>query len=353
MAYGETKVYFDGSHYIAIPHTTRPSKKRYKPPEEVVEVKEDNDNVKTKDTDTENNEMDSTLSDLESVPFEVELEEIEVDEMIFEESEPFTPPDVPRRATRKELFNEFYREAQDLSRSKRKSFLISKMRPYFDSTEKTKAFVEANLERKIRNFISRRIRLQRKAYLQHFNYFCTFTYDSKLHTEDTFKKCLKNTLSNLSKRKGWKYIGVWERSPEKKRLHFHGIFYIPDGTMLGMFIQVEDYNFNTKKRQITNQSIYFNERFGRSDFEEIDNQNDKSDALSYLTKYIEKSGEKIVYSRGIPQFFITDIIDDDVICRIGVEEQKLLLFDDFTCWDEGVYMGQVSHAVISQLRKAN
>jgi len=28
MSFGETKVYFDGSHYIAIPHTTRPSKKR-------------------------------------------------------------------------------------------------------------------------------------------------------------------------------------------------------------------------------------------------------------------------------------------------------------------------------------
>ena len=27
MAYGETKVYFDGSHYIAIPHTTRPKRK--------------------------------------------------------------------------------------------------------------------------------------------------------------------------------------------------------------------------------------------------------------------------------------------------------------------------------------
>ena len=28
MAYGETKVYFDGSHYIAIPKTSRPSVKK-------------------------------------------------------------------------------------------------------------------------------------------------------------------------------------------------------------------------------------------------------------------------------------------------------------------------------------
>ena len=40
MAYGECKIYNDGSHYIAIPHTTRPSRKRPKAPEEEIEVKE-------------------------------------------------------------------------------------------------------------------------------------------------------------------------------------------------------------------------------------------------------------------------------------------------------------------------
>ena len=38
MAYGECKIYNDGSHYIAIPHTTRPSRKRPKAPEEEIEV---------------------------------------------------------------------------------------------------------------------------------------------------------------------------------------------------------------------------------------------------------------------------------------------------------------------------
>ena len=40
MSYSETKVYFDGSHYIAIPHTTRPTKKRPKPIEEDIIVEE-------------------------------------------------------------------------------------------------------------------------------------------------------------------------------------------------------------------------------------------------------------------------------------------------------------------------
>lgn len=41
--YPESKVYFDGSHYIAIPHTERPCRPRRKPIEEVITVKEDGD----------------------------------------------------------------------------------------------------------------------------------------------------------------------------------------------------------------------------------------------------------------------------------------------------------------------
>ena len=41
--YGESKVYNDGSHYIAIPHTTRLVKKRPKPLEELITVEENND----------------------------------------------------------------------------------------------------------------------------------------------------------------------------------------------------------------------------------------------------------------------------------------------------------------------
>ena len=76
-------------------------------------------------------------------------------------------------------------------------------------------------------------------------------------------------------------------------------------------------------------------------------------AITYILKYIEKSGEKIVYSRGLPQFFISDIMDEDVICTMGEEEQKLLLFDRFTCWDEGCYIGEVSKEVIAQMPKCN
>ena len=75
--------------------------------------------------------------------------------------------------------------------------------------------------------------------------------------------------------------------------------------------------------------------------------------VRYLIKYLEKTGEKIVYSKGLPQFFISDIMDDDVACTIGLEDKKLLLFDDFECWDEGCLIGKVSKDVIAQMRKLN
>ena len=75
--------------------------------------------------------------------------------------------------------------------------------------------------------------------------------------------------------------------------------------------------------------------------------------IAYLTKYMEKTGEKIVYSKGLPQFFISDVMENDVVCPIGQEDKKLLLFDDFECWDEGEFVGNVSREVIERMRKVN
>ena len=46
-------------------------------------------------------------------------------------------------------------------------------------------------------------------------------------------------------------------------------------------------------------------------------------------------------------------MDDDIVCPFGQEDKKLLLFDDFTCWDEGCYVGTVSKETIKQMRKSN
>lgn len=114
------------------------------------------------------------------------------------------------------------------------------------------------MDKKIRNLIERRKRLVRKINLGQWNYFCTFTYDDKKHNEDSFRKGLKTCFRNFCNRRGWKYMGVWERSPENNRLHFHGLFYISEGTLPGEMIEVNDYDLKAKRRQITHQNTYFN-----------------------------------------------------------------------------------------------
>ena len=288
MHYPKSKVYFDGSHYIAIPHTEQPWKKRKR------KVNKDKNEEKVKEI-------------LESKKDKVKNEKI------------------------KEAVEEIDKEVKDI--------------------EKSKEIVKKVLNKEKRNRIVRMTRLYRKVNLQQWTHFCTFTYDSKKLSEEEFKKKLLNCLRHLSNRKGWKYIGVWERSPINNRLHFHGIFVIPK--MIGEIIETKDYSTKTHKMQITYQNTFFLERFGRNDFREIENNALIYQAVQYILKYIRKTGEKVIYSKHLHTYFISDILERDVVCKIGQEDRKLLLFDDFLCIDEGVVMGKVSPEVISEMPKSN
>ena len=347
------KIYFDGSHqhYIGIPHTEKPKRERPKRIEELVTVieeeKEETGEIEASDTTFAETPEEAEISP-ENIAVIEEESEVESGEKQVE-----TPVKTPKKATRKEIFNGFYEESKKLKKAKRKAFIMEKMRPYFKYEELLEQFVDNNLERIQRNIICRRKRMVRKVNLQEFNYFCTFTYDDKKHTEQSFREKLSRCLSNFSNRKGWKYVGVWERSPKKQRLHFHGLFYVPEGTLPTTMIIEEGYDFNAHKRRKIKQCGFFLEKFGRNDFEDIDHPMLKSEGMRYIMKYMEKSGEKIVYSRGLPQYFVSDIWEEDIACPYNEEETKFLLFDNFGCWDEGVYIGQVSPEVIEQMPKSN
>lgn len=345
MVYPEAKVYSDGSHYIAIPHTERPHKPRRKVIEEVVDVIEPEENAtpgECKETG-----LNEPLKDDEK-PSQEDTTKDKIEEI-----KAVLKPTTGKKATKKQLFEKFYRESQSMPKKSRKKYIVSQMKPYFSNKAETTAYVDVNLQRMVRNRICRQIRLWRKINLQNFNYFCTFTYDGNKMDELIFQKKLRAALKNLSVRKEWRYIGVWERSPEKNRLHFHGIFSIPDGTMPGELTEESDYDLATHKRKITHQNTFFLSRFGRNSFEYLDVDSEVGQAVKYLLKYIEKTGEKLVYSRGLPQYFISDIMEEDVVCRMGMEDKKLLLFDNFNLWDEGEYIGPVSPETIKKMRKAS
>lgn len=291
MDYAQTKVYFDGSHYVGIPKINQPWKKK-----------------KQKVNKTAESEA------------------------------------------KKEKFEQAYKDNSDKKKKEKIEAITEEIKEDFKSEEQAKEFVKNNLARKKRNAIVRKTRLMRKLNLQEWTHFCTFTYDDNKLNEEEFKKKLSNCFKKLCHRKDWKYIGVWERSPTNNRLHFHGIFYIPN--MVGELIEIKDYSTKKHQMQVSMQNTYFLERFGRNDFKELD-QSMISNAATYLMKYIEKTGEKLVYSRGLATYFVSDILEDDIVCTIGQEDRKILLFDDFYCLDQGVLIGKVSKEVIKQMPKVN
>ena len=181
MDYKETKVYFDGSHYIGIPHTTQGWKKKK--------------HKLVKPTETESKV--------------------------------------------KEMLNECTKE----TKQEKKERIVNELNEEIKDIEKTNEIVNKVIEKDKRNRIVRLTRLSRKVGLQQWTHFCTFTYDSTKLTEEQFREKFLNCLRHLSNRKGWKYIGVFERSPELKRLHFHGIFVINE--MVGEIIETKDYSISS------------------------------------------------------------------------------------------------------------
>ena len=276
MDYPKTKVYFDGSHYIGIPHTTQPWKKGKNKPKE--------------------------------------------------------------KNVHEEKVKEIYKESTGTKKEKIEN-TINKVNEEIKDIEKSTQIVNEILEKEKRNKIVRYTRLMRKIRLQVWTHFCTFTYDSNKLTEEQFREKFLNCLRHLAYRKKWKYVGVFERSPDIKRLHFHGIFLISQ--MIGEIVETKDYSTKTHQMQIARQNTFFLERFGRNDFRPLD-QHSIQDAIGYITKYINKTGEKVLYSRGLQTYFVTDIVEDDVACTTGQEDRKIVLFDDFNCFDfeTGEVLGQ-------------
>ena len=255
---------------------------------------------------------------------------------------------------KKAQFESAYKESQQLPRKERKAFMRKAMEEAIPDKERRQEYIERQNERKKVNAIRRKVRLSKKVNLQReWSYFCTFTFSDEKHTEESFRKSLRNTLKHLVNRKGWKHIGVWERGGETGRLHFHGIFYIPQGGMVGEIVETKDYNIKDRRMQTAHQNTYFLERYGRNDFQPLGSPEEVQHSLGYLMKYIEKSGERLIYGGKLPTYFESDVADEDILAPYGIDDRKAILADDFTCMMDGEVIGKVSPEVIAKMPKVN
>lgn len=334
------KVYSDGSHYIAIRPTEGYSGPRRKPPPEEPIIVE------------------------EAAPSDVQNAVVE--ECAAPQGQEQTCGDMPEQtqsetvkerhiSTRADEFLKWYRESYGMKKKEQYAFIASKLAPYFESDEALHKHLDYKMECKRRSETARRIRCQRRAALHELSYFTTFTYDDKKATEKEFEKRLLTALSNLASRKGWKYMGTWERGGDTDRLHFHAVLYIPEGKKVGKLELKRDYDVKKKRMVERMENSFFWDRFGRNKFELIDGTAlTIGTAVSYIIKYIEKSGGRIICSKGLRTFIETDIDNDDVVARLREDDdKKYLLFDDFKVYKDGKELGAVTPGVLAQAKTVN
>ena len=113
----EAKIYYDGSNWIAIPHTERPYRQR-------------------------------------------------------------RPRDRPEKSEGLQKFERRFTKVKG-GRANRKAKLLQEFAPMFKDEDEAVNFVEQHFDRLSRNRWERYKRMIRRGYSYRWNYFCTFTYDSE------------------------------------------------------------------------------------------------------------------------------------------------------------------------------
>ena len=328
------KVYNDGGAFIGIRKTESNSAPRRKPAqEELIAVKYDSENegnavAIVHDEDYENM-IDPVLCGNEC--------------------------ENARITTLTEEFKRFYRQTVGMRWKKRRKYVTDKMRSYFDHEDDLQYFISHKMHNAYRASMVRLNRCKRRVALHGLDWFCTFTYDDKKMAEEEFAKKLLNTLRHFASRKGWKYMGAWERG-EKGRLHFHALLNIPEGTMSGEVQKRKEYD-PVRKRVVTcNINTFFEKTFGRNTFDKLSSIAMRySRTAEYIVKYLEKDGGRLICSRGLDTFIETQIDEEDIITALHPDElyddRKYILFDDFKVWGRnGEYLGTFNRSLLPLLK---
>ncbi len=216
------------------------------------------------------------------------------------------------------------------------SFIINNLCASYDADFLEEA-VSPIVKKELHKYYERVKRFRRKAYLHPWNYFTTFTYNDAVLTEEAFKRRLPVCLSHLHTRREWNYMGVWERGELGGRLHFHALLHVPETQMVGAIYPERYYDFKSRSMRTANRNTFFDLKYGRSDFTHL-NERDvrKGPVLHYLLKYLLKSDERIIYSRGIPTELTYFIPESDVILEYQDFCTKAIISDDFWAFNQNL-----------------
>lgn len=338
----DVKVYNDGGHYIAlIPTEGKSNVKRMRPPEEPIAV--------------EDYAAPEDFSD-GAVCYAEMCQNIENEPDLVNDCKGSKESRVKIRriSTRSAEFKRWYVESIGMKWQPRRYYIADKLKGYFKSEEELFRFVDHKMQCAYRAASVRRTRCVRRAALHKLNLFCTFTYDSKKMTEEEFRVKLLNTLRHFASRKGWKYMGAWERGQETGRLHFHALMYIPEGAMSGVIEKRREYDPKRRRMVEFETNTFFEKTFGRNTFDYVDGiALQYSNAVGYIVKYLEKSGGRMVCSRGLKTFAEVQIDEADIIVPLyDCDDKKFVLRDEFRVYEKYEYIGIFSHEMLPRLKMA-
>jgi len=219
---------------------------------------------------------------------------------------------------RDELFDFLFKETKYLfsiqlkttaGKEKQFEYIKKGLIEKFGDTDDLEQYIKDNIKRYINNLTARLKLAVRKGELNYFNYFVTFTYDSKKHTADSFEEQLKTKLKNEAYRRGWAYMGIKEHGSKTERRHFHYLMYIPDKQMIGKLYETSKFCKIKKCRKKFIENSEFKKLFGQNDFERITYTHGTKTPVEYIQKYMSKTDEKIQYSRHLPSYKFTSLPD--------------------------------------------
>ena len=249
------------------------------------------------------------------------------------------PPKKPANTAFDIAFDSLYFQAKrkGLKDEEMVDYIQAGLTKLYPASSTLRKYILEKIDKKQRNLWKRIKRFKRKVNMNRWNYFVTFTCDPKKHTEESFMKKLRKCLSNLHTRRGWKYMGVFEYGDANGAIHFHALIYVPDGEMIGDIVAVSEYSKKRGERYTRYGNTFFDDAFGKSDFQEVNPVLLKRGGTSrYLVKYITKTGEKIVYSRGIPAEICKELSDNDVVGTYLDFVTKYVLWDDVLDWERDI-----------------
>ena len=264
------------------------------------------------------------------------------------------PPKRPKETAFDIAFDSLYFQAKrkGLAGDEMVDYIQAGLEKLYPASSTLRKYILEKIDKKQRNLWKRIKRFKRKVNMNRWNYFVTFTCDPKKHTEESFRKKLRKCLSNLHTRRGWKYMGVFEYGEANGAIHFHALIYVPEGEMVGDIVAVSEYSKKRGERYTRYGNTFFDDAFGKSDFQDVNPVLLKRGGTSrYLVKYITKTGEKIVYSRGIPAEICKELSDNDVVGTYLDFVTKYVLWDDVLDWERDIKdYGKKKEAVKGQRR---